>query len=200
MFFDRLFTGTAGSAGLGLLTEAVLKGTALLALAAFLALALRSGSAAQRHFVWTCALVGLVALPILLALLPAWRVSAPALAWLAPPPTAPPAADFRQGPSPASAAEDPSPVPAPSALEPRATSRIAPPARAPTMPATTAPPPGIAWRAVVLALWAIGALAVLRAVATMMTWRFSRSDFSISSATRLRRRSPGLWEPLAVRP
>ncbi|MGH7731185.1 MAG: hypothetical protein ACRENJ_08050, partial [Candidatus Eiseniibacteriota bacterium] len=77
-----LFTGATGSAALTFLVEAALKGTSLLLLAMLLVLTLRRGSAAHRHLVWACALVGLVALPVMLALLPAWRVSAPALAWL----------------------------------------------------------------------------------------------------------------------
>src|SRR5262245_17709514 len=111
---DQIVTGASGSAALAFLVQAAFKGTLLLTVAAFLVLALRRGSAAHRHLVLACALVGLVALPVLLALLPAWRVSAPGLAWLAPGPSARPAAAPAQGPSlkpsPSAAAPAP-PVP-----------------------------------------------------------------------------------------
>jgi HEAT repeat protein/beta-lactamase regulating signal transducer with metallopeptidase domain len=67
---------------LAVVAEATVKGTLVLALAATMALALRGGSAARRHLVWTCALAALLVLPALLAALPPWRVEAPALAWL----------------------------------------------------------------------------------------------------------------------
>ena len=150
MTLDRLVAGASGSPALAFLVEAALQGTLLLAVAALLVLALRRGSAAHRHLVWACALVGLVALPIMLALLPAWRVSAPALAWLAPGSSAPPAAESSQAPSSTPAPQAAAPVsPPPSAVEP--------PAPAPP-PAPQAP---IAWPTVALALWAIGAIAVL---------------------------------------
>ena len=92
MTLEGLFNGAEGSAALAYLIEAALKGTALLTLAALVVLALRRGSAAHRHLAWACALAGLVALPILLAVLPGWRVIAPALAWLSPGTQPPPAA------------------------------------------------------------------------------------------------------------
>jgi hypothetical protein len=56
----------------------------LLALAAVLVLALRRASAAHRHLVWACALVGLVALPWMQLSLPAWKVSTPLVGKISP--------------------------------------------------------------------------------------------------------------------
>ena len=49
--------------GVLFLVELIVKGTLVLAVAALLVLALRRASAAHRHLVWACALIGLVALP-----------------------------------------------------------------------------------------------------------------------------------------
>src|SRR5262245_63045253 len=117
---DQVVTGASGSAALAFLVQAAFKGTLLLTVAALLVLALRRGSAAHRHLVWACALAGLVALPVLLALLPAWRVSAPALAWLSAGSSAPAPAPSQTA-TPAPAPEAAAPVtPAPSAVEPPA--------------------------------------------------------------------------------
>ncbi|MBI4028527.1 MAG: ankyrin repeat domain-containing protein [Verrucomicrobia bacterium] len=53
---------------------ATLKGTMLLMLAGLLSLGLQRSSAAVRHALWSLTLVGLLLLPLLTALLPAWRV------------------------------------------------------------------------------------------------------------------------------
>ncbi|MGH7541538.1 MAG: hypothetical protein ACRELC_11115, partial [Gemmatimonadota bacterium] len=55
------------------LAGAALKGALLLGLAALAALTLRHSSAAARHAVWWAALAGLLMLPVLEALLPAWE-------------------------------------------------------------------------------------------------------------------------------
>jgi TonB family protein len=64
------------------LLDAAVKATVILALAWLLALAMRRGSSAARYFIWTCALGGLLAVPVISRLLPAWdlRVNAPVLA------------------------------------------------------------------------------------------------------------------------
>jgi beta-lactamase regulating signal transducer with metallopeptidase domain/HEAT repeat protein len=145
---------------LTLLIEVALKGTSLLFVAALLVLLLRRGSAAHRHLVWACALAGLVALPILLMALPAWRVSAPALAWLAPrnvtvQPTAEPDV------LPTVAVDDAQPS-TPDALTPTPIEPMTPrtqttsPPTAPVQRATLFP-----WSTAVLALWVLGAMAVL---------------------------------------
>ena len=57
-----------------LLIDSALKGAVLLGVAGFAALALYRASAATRHLVWVFAVAALLALPVLSASLPRWRV------------------------------------------------------------------------------------------------------------------------------
>ena len=67
-----------------ILADTALKGLVLIAAAAIAAYALRKKSAAARHAVWTAAVLGHLALPILTLLVPQWRIPLlPAPAWLA---------------------------------------------------------------------------------------------------------------------
>jgi beta-lactamase regulating signal transducer with metallopeptidase domain len=59
------------------LLEAAVKGVGLLAVTGMSILAMRRASAAARHAVWCLAFAGLLALPALCAVLPAWQVSLP---------------------------------------------------------------------------------------------------------------------------
>lgn len=54
--------------------DAIVKATILLAAAGLVTTALRRSSAASRHLVWTCALVGALALPLLSLALPRWQM------------------------------------------------------------------------------------------------------------------------------
>lgn len=56
------------------LADLALKGTVVLLAAFLVAALLRRASASTRHLAWTAAFVALLALPLLAALLPAWRV------------------------------------------------------------------------------------------------------------------------------
>jgi len=68
-----------------LLLDAAIRGAVILGVAALLALLLRRRSAATRHAIWTIALVAQLALPILGATLPAWRVAVRGVpGWLLP--------------------------------------------------------------------------------------------------------------------
>jgi HEAT repeat protein/beta-lactamase regulating signal transducer with metallopeptidase domain len=67
---------TAGFSGAGWLplADAILKATLLFATAAIASLALRRGTAAARHLVWTLALISALALPVLSLALPRWQL------------------------------------------------------------------------------------------------------------------------------
>src|SRR5262245_18247134 len=79
-----MFSGAPAAAGVLFLVELIVKGTLLLSLAALLVFALRRASAAHRHLVWACALIGLVALPWMQLALPSWKVTTPLMGQIAP--------------------------------------------------------------------------------------------------------------------
>jgi beta-lactamase regulating signal transducer with metallopeptidase domain len=60
---------------LGILTDAFVKSTVILVLAAIVTLLLRRSPASLRHLVWTLACGGVLILPLASALLPHWRVA-----------------------------------------------------------------------------------------------------------------------------
>ena len=68
-----MIAGVFGTSSL-LLVDSAVKGTALLLVAAVVALMLRRDSAATRHLVWLLAIVALLVAPVLSAMLPGWRV------------------------------------------------------------------------------------------------------------------------------
>lgn len=174
---------------LALVAETAAKGTVLLALAALIAWTLRGRSAAVRHLVWGVALGSFLALPALLAWMPAWRIevplaaSAPAAALAPAPPSDPPAA----GPDAGAAAVARTAVTLPPAADapagPRRGAATAAPPRQPLHP--------------LFALWLAGALGVLGLfvaghVVLRLTTRDARplrerewQDLSLEAAGRL---------------
>lgn len=104
------------------LAESAIRSTALIAIAALAALALRRAPAATRHLVWTLALLGCVSMPLASRVVPGWSWSAlpawqagesattrldldPSPATVAPP--APAAPGRAPGPAPALSTQDP---------------------------------------------------------------------------------------------
>lgn len=68
---------------LPIVIDASLKGAFLVAVAAAAAYLLRKRSAASRHAVWTAAVIGHLAIPALVLILPAWKIPVlPAAPWL----------------------------------------------------------------------------------------------------------------------
>jgi beta-lactamase regulating signal transducer with metallopeptidase domain len=71
-----VWLGDALAAAQHVLVNLGIKGSVLLLLAFLTAMGLRSASAAARHLVWTAALAGLVALPLVSVAAPEWRLPA----------------------------------------------------------------------------------------------------------------------------
>jgi beta-lactamase regulating signal transducer with metallopeptidase domain len=68
---------------LPVLIDAALKGAILVAIAALAAYMLRKRSAASRHAAWTAAVIGHLAIPVLVLFLPAWTLPVlPAASWM----------------------------------------------------------------------------------------------------------------------
>lgn len=161
---------SSGGPVLGLLVDATVKATVLLALAAALATLPRRAPAAVRHRIWFLALVGALVLPMLSAVLPQWRLHvlpeglgsglaspasvstsrnlAPGNPAVGPQPAAPRSNDLAKG-APNGTGSRYSETAAPRAAEQR--------------PATAAGPPAGNWLGarLVLVLWLAGALATL---------------------------------------
>jgi len=125
---------TTLTSGASAIVDVGLKGAIVLAFAAVLAHALRRASAAVRHLVWSAALVGLLALPVLSVVVPQWRVPGLASVTFAisdvagekPAAAVVGVADAESGTeSPAITATAPEPAAAPNSFGPEAPSRAA---------------------------------------------------------------------------
>lgn len=166
MRLTDLFSATSGSAWLPL-ADAILKATLLFAAAGLVSLVMRKATAAARHLVWTLALVSAVALPLLSLALPRWQLpivtlassaatQSGAVSVVSPAPreddpiaTAPVSRGPRMAPTAAMPGSD---APGVSTAGPHATSRLS--------------LPDVSWPYALLALWALGAGAVLLRLAT----------------------------------
>jgi beta-lactamase regulating signal transducer with metallopeptidase domain len=150
---------------LPILIDAALKGAILVAIAAVAAYLLRKRSAASRHAAWTAAVIGHLAIPALVFLLPAWTMPIlPATSWMRAESAAITAAPIDIAARPNAASVEPKPGDAIS-------SDTKPPASAPApQPTATtgATRPGMI--PIVAAIWLAGVLFVLLRLA-FGTWR-----------------------------
>lgn len=152
-----------------LLFDAALKGAVLVGVAALAAYLLRHRSAAARHAVWTAAMAGHLALPVLALVAPEWRIPLVARpAWMVAPAqqpalATPPATD---GGSDRSAAGTPPSTDELSGAQPRTPTSVGA-----TDTSAPAAPRGVLFYLVLA--WAAGAAFILLRLA-VGTWRVSR--------------------------
>ncbi|HEU4455461.1 MAG TPA: M56 family metallopeptidase [Longimicrobium sp.] len=141
---------------LALLLDAALKATVVLLGALAATRLMRRRTAAARHLVWVVALAGVLALPALAAVLPAWK-ALPLPAFLRPVPTAPaPSVDPAHPALREHAGTDaPAPHPAEAASESSAPLSSSPSSSFVPTESGRAPLP-FDWRMALLAVWGIG--------------------------------------------
>ncbi|MFL5568248.1 MAG: M56 family metallopeptidase [Gemmatimonadaceae bacterium] len=160
---------------LPLLIDVALKGALLVAVAAGAAYLLRKRSAASRHAVWTAAVIGHLAIPVLVLVLPEWKMPVlPAASWLQSEPvpsatTAPPRTSVTDpGLSPRVGRSQPKPISAGTAgaTQPATTTNAAASPVTSSQGATVRP--GIV--PTLAALWLVGVLLVLLRLA-VGTWK-----------------------------
>jgi len=83
MLSQFLATHSSIQGALPVLIDAALKGAILVLIAALAAYLLKNRSAASRHAAWTAAVIGHLAIPALVLLLPAWKLPLlPAASWM----------------------------------------------------------------------------------------------------------------------
>src|SRR5688500_5218509 len=153
------------------LADTALKGLVLIAAAAIATYVLRKKSAAARHAVWTAAVIGHLALPVLSVLVPQWRIPLmPAPVWLA----TPDVSQTSTGPASTPVQNVSTSTPAPAATE----NTIPASASAPVHTSTTADTDAIRWPTISILgmLWILGSVLVLLrlAVGTFQVGRLAK--------------------------
>ena len=160
-----------------ILVDASLKGAVLVAVAAIAAFALRKRSAASRHALWSAAVVGHLAIPVFMLLLPAWRMPLlPSLPWM----SSEPAAAISVSPDATSQAAIDNAVndavkqatsTKPTTVEPAARGKFPSEPPAAGSPVVVSHP--ISTFAVIATIWFVGAMLVLLRLA-LGTWQVGR--------------------------
>jgi beta-lactamase regulating signal transducer with metallopeptidase domain len=176
---------TVMSSAIPTLVDVALKGAVLLALAGLATAALWRASAAMRHLVWSLTMAGLLALPVLSALLPQWRVL-PQWSALSKVEGRAPAPTAARAPAPVTPTATPTPqIAPPAAPEPAfmPTSAQSPATRANDLP--SAGKPSRPWSDWLLPFWILGAaLALLPVVVGRLALRrLSRAARPIGSGS-----------------
>jgi beta-lactamase regulating signal transducer with metallopeptidase domain len=197
----RFFANSASiQSALPMVMDTALKGAILVLIAAGAAYLLRKRSASSRHAVWTAAVVGHLAIPALVLILPAWRMPVlPAAPWIQSA-SAPSGISVAEKPSNASATTGIAKGAAEPAVSSPATTPVSTPGAAPqgdktggplpSTPATTRAPLGFI--PILATIWFVGALLVLLRLA-IGTWRvnqLSREGVRVED---------GVWLSLAQR-
>jgi len=159
---------------------AALRGAPLLLLAGAAALGWRRSSASARHLVWLLAIASMLAMPLLSASLPAWRVTV-----LPPPPEVDATTVEQQIASPAAAAPAPAAVRG-AATAPRSTLTLT--AAATSLEAPAAPRD---WGRIAFLIWCFGAslVALPMLLGYVRVWRLSKTA---------RPATDGAWGDLAA--
>ncbi len=177
---DLLHLASSGSAWLPVV-DAIAKATILLAVAGLASVALRRASAASRHLVWTLALVSALLLPVLSLALPRWQVPLVTLDAVA-------TVDATSG----QALTSQSSTQAPGLTRNIESPAIGAPSTAPVERSTASASswPTLSWPAILLMLWAAGALIVIGRLALgllAVQWMSRRTERVIDAP----------WLPLA---
>ena len=171
-----------------ILTDAALKGAILVAIAAVAAYFLRNRSAASRHAAWTAAVIGHLAIPGLVLLLPAWKMPViPAASWMGVQTHAPIPSAVVSAPQTSAKVDAGKPAALSSATDSKSASAL-PSSQSKSVVGTERP--GII--PIVAAIWFTGALLVLLRLA-FGTWRVGQL------ARDGARVEDGVWLSLAQR-
>jgi len=198
----RFFANSSSiQSALPMLIDAALKGAILVLVAAGAAYLLRKRSASSRHAVWTAAVVGHLAIPALVLILPAWTMPVlPAAPWIQPV-SAPLVITIADRPSSTSGnIGTPKSAGGPAVSSPATTPAVSAPGNAfqsektggsvASTPATSRAPLGFI--AILATIWFVGVLLVLLRLA-VGTWRvnqLSREGVRVED---------GVWLSLAQR-